>query len=163
MRPPSDREQQFAAAFAFEETEDQLEAITAIHEDLERERPMDRLLCGDVGFGKTEVAMRAAFAAVESGHQVAVLAPTTILADQHLETFRRRFEGFDVRIDMISRFRSPGEIKEIRGRARGRAGRHPDRHAPTAVAGHPAAEAGACSSSTKSSASAWRRRSACAS
>jgi len=105
---------QFEAAFEFEETEDQRQAIDAIKEDLERERPMDRLLCGDVGFGKTEVAMRAAFKAVEGGYQVAVLAPTTILADQHLETFRRRFDGYPVRVEMLSRRRTAAEVKEIR-------------------------------------------------
>ena len=110
----SDLMAQFEAAFEFEETEDQREAIAAIKEDLERQRPMDRLLCGDVGFGKTEVAMRAAFKAVEGGHQVAVLAPTTILADQHLETFRRRFDGYPVRVEMLSRRRSAAEVKEIR-------------------------------------------------
>ncbi|HVS03625.1 MAG TPA: transcription-repair coupling factor [Thermoanaerobaculia bacterium] len=117
MGGSSDLEAQFAAAFAFDETEDQLEAIAAIAEDLRRERPMDRLLCGDVGFGKTEVAMRAAFTAVEGGYQVAVLAPTTILADQHLGTFRRRFAGFPVEIDMISRFRTPQEIRDVKRRA----------------------------------------------
>ena len=121
LRGGSDLEAQFAAAFDHEETPDQLEAIAAIASDLERETPMDRLLCGDVGFGKTEVAMRAAFRAVDSGHQVAVLAPTTILADQHLETFRRRFAEFPVTIDMISRFRTPKEIRSIRdAAARGR-------------------------------------------
>jgi transcription-repair coupling factor (superfamily II helicase) len=85
-----------------------------ITEDLERERPMDRLLCGDVGYGKTEVAMRAAFKAVDAGCQVAVLAPTTILADQHWETFKRRFQGFPVEIEMLSRFRSPQEVKEVK-------------------------------------------------
>jgi len=110
----SDLMAQFEAAFEFEETEDQREAIDAIKEDLERERPMDRLLCGDVGFGKTEVAMRAAFKAVEGGYQVAVLAPTTILADQHLETFRRRFDGYPVRVEMLSRRRTAAEVKEIR-------------------------------------------------
>jgi transcription-repair coupling factor (superfamily II helicase) len=114
----SDLEHQFDAAFAYEETEDQLEAIAAIFGDMEREMPMDRLLCGDVGFGKTEVAMRAAFRAVDNGYQVAVLAPTTILADQHLETFRKRFEGFPITIEMISRFRTPAEIKDIRDRAK---------------------------------------------
>ncbi len=107
MGPESDLLAQFEAAFDFEETEDQLTVIQAIKEDLESERPMDRLLCGDVGFGKTEVAMRAAFKVVESGFQVAVLAPTTILADQHLETFQRRFAGHPVRIEMVSRRRSP--------------------------------------------------------
>ncbi len=115
---PQDSElvQQFEAAFEFEETPDQLEAINTIKEDLGNERPMDRLLCGDVGYGKTEVAMRAAFKAVDGGFQVAVLAPTTILADQHLETFRRRFAGFPVSVDMISRFRTPAQVRDITAR-----------------------------------------------
>ena len=108
---------EFAAAFEHEETADQLEAIEEIFADLSSERPMDRLLCGDVGFGKTEVAMRAAFRAVEEGYQVAVLAPTTILADQHLETFRSRFKNFAVEIEMISRFRTAAEVREIQKRA----------------------------------------------
>jgi transcription-repair coupling factor (superfamily II helicase) len=116
LPPDSDLQRQFEASFAYEETPDQLDAIAAIKQDLEREQPMDRLLCGDVGYGKTEVAMRAAFKTVDSGYQVAVLAPTTILADQHLETFRRRFEGFPVSIEMISRFRSPAEVRAIRDR-----------------------------------------------
>lgn len=114
MPPDGDLQAQFEAAFEFEETPDQLEATAAIKMDLERDRPMDRLLCGDVGFGKTEVAMRAALKVVEGGYQVAVLAPTTILADQHLETFRRRFADLPVKIEMISRFRSAGEVKRIR-------------------------------------------------
>ncbi|HVS16738.1 MAG TPA: transcription-repair coupling factor [Thermoanaerobaculia bacterium] len=116
--PDSDGLHQFEAAFEYDETDDQLAAARAIKEDLEKTRPMDRLLVGDVGFGKTEVAMRAAFKMVESGHQVAVLAPTTILADQHLQTFRDRFSGFPVNIEMVSRFRSPGEMKDIRERVR---------------------------------------------
>src|SRR5262249_60401879 len=114
MPPDTDMLHQFEAAFPYEETPDQLEAIATIREDLQRERPMDRLLCGDVGYGKTEVAMRAAFKAVDGGYQVAVLAPTTILADQHLETFQRRFAGLPVAIEMISRFRSPAAVKEIK-------------------------------------------------
>lgn len=114
MAEDSDLMAQFEAAFDFEETEDQLTVIDAIKEDLIKRRPMDRLLCGDVGFGKTEVAMRAAFKVVDSGHQVAVLAPTTILADQHLETFTARFAAHPIRIEMISRRRSPGEVREIR-------------------------------------------------
>ncbi len=114
MPAAGDLQAQFDAAFDYEETPDQLEVIAAIRADLEQERPMDRLLCGDVGFGKTEVAMRAALKVVEGGYQVALLAPTTILADQHLETFRRRFEGFPVRVDMLSRFRTPADVKEIR-------------------------------------------------
>jgi transcription-repair coupling factor (superfamily II helicase) len=116
MSPDSDMVRQFAAAFSYEETPDQLDAIQAIGEDLQRSRPMDRLLCGDVGYGKTEVAMRAAFKAVDSGYQVAVLAPTTVLADQHLETFRARFDGFPVHLEMVSRFRQPAEVKVITGK-----------------------------------------------
>jgi len=112
MPEDSDLVRQFEAAFAYEETPDQLDAIAAIKGDLQGARPMDRLLCGDVGYGKTEVAMRAAFKAVDAGYQVAVLAPTTILADQHLETFQRRFEGFAVSIEMVSRFRSAAAIRE---------------------------------------------------
>jgi transcription-repair coupling factor (superfamily II helicase) len=113
MFPDSDLQRQFEASFEFDETDDQLAASAAIKEDLESSRPMDRLLCGDVGFGKTEVAMRAAFKVVDSGYQVAVLAPTTILADQHLETFRRRMAEFPVRVDMVSRFRTAKEVREI--------------------------------------------------
>jgi transcription-repair coupling factor (superfamily II helicase) len=116
MPPDTDFQRQFEAAFPYEETADQLEAIAIIKEDMQRERPMDRLLCGDVGYGKTEVAMRAAFKAVDGGYQVAVLAPTTILADQHLETFRKRFAGFPITIEMVSRFRSPQEMRELRRR-----------------------------------------------
>ncbi len=116
MDGDSDRQLQFESAFPYEETPDQLEAVRTIKEDLARDRPMDRLLCGDVGFGKTEVAMRAAFKAVDNGLQVAVLAPTTILADQHLRTFRRRFQGFNVEVEMVSRFRSAAEIRAIRAR-----------------------------------------------
>jgi transcription-repair coupling factor (superfamily II helicase) len=112
----SDLLHQFEAAFRYEETPDQLDAVAAIRDDLQRTRPMDRLLCGDVGYGKTEVAMRAAFKAVDGGYQVAVLAPTTILADQHLSTFRERFEGFPVTVDMISRFRTPAEVREVQGK-----------------------------------------------
>ncbi len=85
--------------------------MTHIKGDMESEQPMDRLLCGDVGFGKTEVAMRAAFKALGDGKQVAVLAPTTVLAFQHYETFKRRFSAFPVRIELASRFRSAKEVK----------------------------------------------------
>ncbi len=112
----SDMLRHFDAAFEHDETPDQLDAIRAIQEDLAQSRPMDRLLCGDVGFGKTEVAMRAALLAVDAGYQVAVLAPTTILADQHLETFRRRFAGTPVEIDMLSRFRTAAEARDIEKR-----------------------------------------------
>src|SRR5207248_8938227 len=96
---------------AFTETKDQLTAIKQSKNDMESPHPMDRLLCGDVGYGKTEVAMRAAFKALGDGKQIAVLAPTTVLAFQHFETFKRRFQPFPVRIEMFSRFRSPKEIK----------------------------------------------------
>src|SRR6266852_8349138 len=105
-------QREFEDAFEFEETPDQAIAIADVKRDMERQQPMDRLLCGDVGYGKTEVAMRAAFKAVSDSKQVAVLAPTTILAFQHFETFRRRFAAFPVKIDMLSRFRSPRELKD---------------------------------------------------
>jgi transcription-repair coupling factor (superfamily II helicase) len=107
----SNWQREFEDSFEYTATRDQLQATTEIKRDMESPNPMDRLLCGDVGFGKTEVAMRAAFKALGDGKQVAVLAPTTVLALQHCETFQRRFEAFPVRIEMLSRFRSPKEIK----------------------------------------------------
>ncbi len=101
----------FAAGFGFEETPDQRAAIHAVVQDMISPRPMDRLVCGDVGFGKTEVALRAAFIAIMGGKQVAVLAPTTLLAEQHVETFRNRFADWPVKIAELSRFRSPKEVK----------------------------------------------------
>ena len=100
----------FSEAFAFEETEDQLAAINAVYRDMISDKPMDRLVCGDVGFGKTEVALRAAFMAVMGGKQVAVLCPTTLLAEQHAQTFRDRFANWPVRIAELSRFRSSKEV-----------------------------------------------------
>lgn len=105
-------QREFEEAFEFQETVHQLAAIDDVKADMESDKPMDRLICGDVGYGKTEVAMRAAFKAVTSGKQVAVLAPTTILAFQHSHTLRRRFEMFPVKIGMVSRFRSRQEIKQ---------------------------------------------------
>ncbi len=104
---------EFAAAFEYEETPDQTQAISELFSDMDRPRPMDRLIAGDVGYGKTEVAMRAAFRAVASGRQVAVLVPTTLLAQQHFETFSRRFGPFPVRVDLLSRFRLPKEQKAV--------------------------------------------------
>jgi transcription-repair coupling factor (superfamily II helicase) len=101
------------AEFPYRETPDQQSAIEAVKEDLEAPRPMDRLVCGDVGFGKTEVAIRAAFAVAVNGKQVLFLAPTTILAEQHWHTFRQRFRDFPLNVEMVSRFRKPGEIKRI--------------------------------------------------
>jgi len=107
--PDSHWQQEFADAFEYELTPDQTAAITDITRDMESQTPMDRLLCGDVGYGKTEVAMRAAFKAVMDGKQVAFLAPTTVLAFQHLKTIQERFTGFPVSVDMISRFRNKAE------------------------------------------------------
>jgi len=101
------------ASFPYSETEDQGRAIEAVKEDLEAPRPMDRLVCGDVGFGKTEVAVRAAFAVATNGKQVLLLAPTTLLAEQHWNTFRERYRDFPVVVEMVSRFRTPKDIKRI--------------------------------------------------
>ena len=104
---------EFEHSFPFRETPDQMKAIIDAKIDMERPRPMDRLICGDVGFGKTEVAIRAAFKSVMEGKQVAVLAPTTVLAQQHFEVFRQRMLDYPVRIEMLSRFRSQGEQRKI--------------------------------------------------
>jgi transcription-repair coupling factor (superfamily II helicase) len=101
------------ASFPYRETDDQQRAIDAVREDLESPRPMDRLVCGDVGFGKTEVAVRASFAVAVNGKQVLVLSPTTILAEQHWNTFRERFRDFPVIVEMVSRFRKPAETKRV--------------------------------------------------
>jgi transcription-repair coupling factor (superfamily II helicase) len=100
-------------SFPFEETDDQETAIDAVKEDMESDRPMDRLVCGDVGFGKTEVAVRAAFKAASGGRQVLMLVPTTILAQQHAATFKDRYRDFPVRVEMVSRFRPPAEVKRV--------------------------------------------------
>jgi len=104
-------EREFADSFEYEETDDQLKAIEEVENDLESDKPTDRLICGDVGYGKTEVAMRAAFKVVADKKQVAVLVPTTILAQQHLQTFQERFREYPVSIDMVNRFRTPREQK----------------------------------------------------
>src|SRR5271156_4924650 len=109
----NDFQQEFEDAFDYNETEDQISAIADIKRDMESTLPMDRLLVGDVGYGKTEVAMRAAFKAVQDGRQVAVLTPTTVLSFQHFETFKSRFSKFPITVEMISRFRSPKEQKLI--------------------------------------------------
>ncbi len=111
--PDSHWQQEFEDAFEYELTLDQKSAIADIKRDMESSTPMDRLLCGDVGYGKTEVAMRAAFKAVMDGKQVAFLAPTTVLAFQHQKTLKERFAGFPVRIEMVSRFRTKAEQKEV--------------------------------------------------
>lgn len=114
--PDTHWQKEFEASFPFEETPDQLKAIAEIKADMEKPVPMERLLCGDVGYGKTEVAIRAAFKAVMDGKQVAVLAPTTVLAQQHLLTFSQRMGSFGVRVEMLSRFRTPKQQKEIMDR-----------------------------------------------
>ena len=108
----SNWQREFEDAFEYSETKDQLGAVKEIKRDMESPNPMDRLLCGDVGFGKTEVAMRAAFKALGDGKQVAVLAPTTVLAFQHFETFKRRFQAFPARIEMFSRFTAKNDLKK---------------------------------------------------
>ncbi len=112
--PDTQWQEEFESRFEFEETPDQITAIEDVKDEMETDRPMDRLVCGDVGFGKTEVAIRAAFKAVMAGKQVAVLVPTTILAMQHFETFKKRFKGYPVNIEMMSRFRSKSEIGVIK-------------------------------------------------
>src|SRR4029434_4364610 len=105
--------EELEASFPYEETRDQRRAIEAVKEDLEAPRPMDRLVCGDVGFGKTEVAVRAAFAVALNGRQTLMLVPTTVLGQQHWNTFRERYRDFPLRVEMLSRFRTPKETKEV--------------------------------------------------
>ena len=112
--PDMDMQSDFERRFEFEETDDQLIAINEIKSDMERSSPMDRLLCGDVGFGKTEVALRAAFKCIADGKQCAILVPTTILAFQHYQTIKKRFDGFPVEIEMLSRFRTQKQRTEIK-------------------------------------------------
>jgi len=111
--PDTPLQHEFENAFAYQETIDQETVIRDVRADMESVRPMDRLICGDAGYGKTEVAMRAAFKAVQDNRQVAVLVPTTVLAQQHYQTFSERMAGFNVRTGMISRFQSPGQRREI--------------------------------------------------
>ncbi len=111
--PPDELYQELEESFPFDETPGQLKAINDVIDDLTSDRPMDRLVCGDVGYGKTEVAIRAAFKVVGDGKQVAVLVPTTVLAEQHAETFKERFHGFPVRVECLNRFRSVAEGKKI--------------------------------------------------
>ncbi len=111
--PDTTWQREFEAGFPYEETPGQFQAIADVKADMERDRPMDRLICGDVGYGKTEVAMRSAFKAVMGGKQVAVLVPTTVLALQHLQTFSERFSSFPIKVEMLSRFRSRKEQDEV--------------------------------------------------
>ena len=109
-------QKELEASFLYDETPDQVTAIASIKEDMEQAKPMDRLICGDVGYGKTEVAIRGVFKAVLDQKQVAVLVPTTILAQQHLTTFRERFADFPVNVEMVSRLRSPREQRDTLAR-----------------------------------------------
>ncbi|HLS06844.1 MAG TPA: transcription-repair coupling factor [Bacillota bacterium] len=110
--PDTSMQREFEESFPYQETDDQLRCITEIKADMEKERPMDRLLCGDVGYGKTEVAIRAAFKAIADGKQVAILVPTTILAQQHFQTITERFQDYPINIGLLSRFRTSAQIKE---------------------------------------------------
>ena len=146
-------------SFPFVETPDQLTAIRDVKDDMEAGFPMDRLLCGDVGFGKTEVAIRAAFKAIQDGKQVAVLVPTTLLAQQHGNTFADRFRGYPIRVEVLSRFLSPAQAQGGGGRARRRA-RSTASSAPTGCWSRTSSSrTSACWSSTRSSASASSTRS----
>ncbi|MBI5960136.1 MAG: transcription-repair coupling factor [Chloroflexi bacterium] len=111
--PDTSWQAELEASFPYVETEDQLKALELVKADMERPRPMDRLICGDVGYGKTEVALRAAFKAMMAGKQVAMLVPTTVLAQQHFNTFSRRLHSFPVKVEMLSRFRTPSEQRQI--------------------------------------------------
>ncbi|HET9442068.1 MAG TPA: transcription-repair coupling factor, partial [Acidimicrobiales bacterium] len=111
--PDTPWQQELEDAFPFQETPDQLKAIAEVKADMEEDRPMDRLVCGDVGFGKTEVAIRAVFKAIQDGKQAAVLVPTTLLASQHLQTFSDRFAGYPVRVEVLSRFLTPGQARKV--------------------------------------------------
>lgn len=113
FNPDDDYQRQFDNDFPYNETPDQLRSIEEIKRDMEKPRPMDRLLVGDVGYGKTEVALRAAFKAIESGKQVAILVPTTILAQQHFDTMNDRFEGYPIKTGMLSRFQTGSQVKEV--------------------------------------------------
>jgi len=111
--PDTPWQREFEDAFPYQETPDQAKAIADVKADMEEARPMDRLVCGDVGFGKTEVAIRAAFKAVQDGKQVAVLVPTTLLAQQHFQTFSERFAGYPVRVEVLSRFLTPAQARKV--------------------------------------------------
>src|SRR5690606_38629432 len=111
--PDTPWQRELEDAFPYQETPDQAKAIADVKADMEEPTPMDRLICGDVGFGKTEVAIRAAFKAVQDGRQVAVLVPTTLLAQQHFQTFSDRFAPYPVRVEVLSRFLTPGQARGV--------------------------------------------------
>src|SRR5437762_8828930 len=111
--PDTEWQKEFEAAFPYRETPDQLTSLREIKADMHKPRPMDRLICGDVGYGKTELAVRAAFKAVDNGKQVAVLVPTTVLAEQHLRTFGQRLAEYPFTVECVSRFKTPAEQKRV--------------------------------------------------
>src|SRR5262249_42661992 len=111
--PDTDWQAEFEGSFPYQETPDQLTTLTELKADMQRARPMDRLICGDVGYGKTELAIRAAFKAIDNGRQVAVLVPTTVLAEQHYRTFGQRLAEYPFVVECLSRFRSSGEQRRI--------------------------------------------------
>ena len=145
-------------SFPFVETPDQLKAINDVKDDMEAGYPMDRLLCGDVGFGKTEVAIRAAFKAIQAGKQVAVLVPTTLLAQQHGNTFADRFRGYPIRVEVLSRFLSPAQARTVVAGLEVRRGGLRHRHPPAARPRASSSRTSGCWSSTRSSASASSTR-----
>ena len=126
-------QQELEASFPYIETDDQMRVLAEVKRDMQLTRPMDRLICGDVGYGKTEVALRAAFKAVENGKQVAILVPTTVLAQQHFQTFTQRLSAFPVEVEMLSRFRSPQQQHEIVSKTVKRQSGYCDRDPPAAV------------------------------
>ena len=143
-RADTDWQREFEDAFPFNETADQREAIESVKADMEAPRPMDRLICGDVGYGKTEVALRAAFKAASDGKQVLVLAPTTILAQQHYGTFSERLKDYPFTIEHVSPLPLAAEQREAVARVQRGQGRHPDRHAPACSAATCAPRTSAC-------------------
>ena len=160
LAPPEGAWDEFVARFPYEPTEDQAASIDAVVEDLAAGRPMDRLICGDVGFGKTEVALRAAFVAAMAGLQVAVVVPTTLLARQHYKTFAARFKGLPLKIGRASRLVPAKELDEVKAGLEGRDRRHRRRHARAARQSPSSSRASVCWSSTRSSTSASATRSA---
>ena len=128
--PDSFLQRELEASFIYEDTPDQSKATMEVKADMESDRPMDRLVCGDVGFGKTEVAIRAAFKAVADNKQVAVLVPTTVLAYQHFQTFRERLKGLPCRVEYLSRARTAGSVQSRIERTEGRRSQYSYRHPP---------------------------------
>ncbi len=141
--PDTRWQKEMESSFLYEDTPDQRKATEDVKRDMESDRPMDRLICGDVGYGKTEIAIRAAFKAVQDGKQVAVLAPTTILVEQHRHTFEERVADYPVRVEALSRFRTPSEVKAHPGGGGEGRGGHRHRDPPPPLLRRPLPRAGA--------------------